>query len=163
MRPTTLTAVCSLALALPLIVPGAARGQQRAVSQLVREINAALAANPTPSGSYQLSLDASGKFIAEKSDATGVLARWEMYFEDLGSVVQTTSGQVYLECTDEVGRCARQTCKGVYENFAGCVRADGVWRAHYSDALELKYRYDTRAMRTLEAAFGELLSQDLGR
>jgi len=151
-----------LALALLLVVPGGALGQRRAVGELVREINAALAANPTPSGSYQLSIDAAGKFVAEKTDATGVLVRWEMYLEDLDSVEQTTSGQVFLNCSKELGRCARQSCNGVYENFTGCVRGDGIWRAHYADALELEYRYDTRAMRTLEAAFDELLLQDLG-
>ena len=163
MRAKTCTAICSFALTSLLLAPGPVWGQNRGVSHLVREINEALAANPTPSGSYQLSLDASGKFIAEKTDAEGVVARWEMYFEDLGSVVQTTSGQVYLKCSDAVGRCARQSCNGVFENFTGCVRGGETWRSHYSDALELEYRYDTRAMRTLEGAFEELMAQDLER
>lgn len=163
MRIKTRTAVCSLALSLVLVLPSVALGQQRAVGELVTEINAALAANPTPSGSYQLSIDSFGRLVAEKNDATGVLARWEIYFEDIGSVVQTTSGQVYLNCADEVGRCARQTCNGLYQNFTGCVRADGsALRTRHSDALELEYGYDTRAMRALATAFEELLSHDLG-
>lgn len=163
MRAKTRTAVCSLALSLLLALPGVALGQQRAVGELVREINEALAQNPTSNGSYVLSIDSTGKLVAEKRDDTGVLARWEMYFEDIASVTQTDGGQVYVNCSEDVGRCARQTCNGAVANFVGCVRERGaVTRESYSDALELEYAYDTRAMRTIRAAFDELLAHDFG-
>jgi len=59
MRTRTLTAVCSLALSLLLVLPGVALGQQRAAGDLVREINEALAANPAMHGSYEISIDGS--------------------------------------------------------------------------------------------------------
>ncbi|MFV1986126.1 MAG: hypothetical protein ACC682_02505 [Gemmatimonadota bacterium] len=163
MRTRTLSAVCSLALSLLLVLPGVALGQQRAAGDLVREINEALAANPAMHGSYEVSIDGSGKLIAEQSDASGVVSRWEMYFEDIESVTQTDAGQVYLNCSDDVGRCARQVCNGVIANFDGCVREDGAARrSTYSDALELQYQYDTRAMRVIGEAFDGLMSLDLG-
>jgi len=163
MRVTKRTAVSSLALSLLLALPGVALGQQRSVGELVGEINEALAQNPTSSGAYQLSIDSSGRLVAEKRDNTGVLSRWEMYFEDIASVAQTDGGQVYLNCGDDVGRCARQTCNGAMANFVGCTRQSGAaGRRSYSDALELEYAYDTRAMRAIKAAFDELLMHDLG-
>lgn len=163
MRVKTLTAVSSLALALLLVLPTVALGQQRAVGEIVREINGALAANPTSNGSYSVSVDGSGKLVAEKSDASGAFLRWEIYLEDVKSIQQTDSGQIYLNCTEDVGRCARQTCNGVVANFNGCVRGQGSAReSFYSNALEIGYEYDTRAMRTLEAAFHDLMSLGLG-
>ncbi len=163
MRTRTLTAVCSLALSLLLVLPGVALGQQRAAGDLVREINEALAANPAMHGSYEISIDGSGRLVAEQRDASGVVSRWEMYFEDIESVTQTDAGQVYLNCADDLGRCARQTCNGVIANFSGCVRGNGnASRSSYSDALELEYQYDTRALRAIGEAFDGLMSLDLG-
>lgn len=163
MRSKTLTAVCSLALSLFLVLPGVALGQQRAAGDLVREINEALAANPTMSGSYEISIDASGKLVAQQSDGSGVVSRWEMYVEDIKSVTQSDAGHVYLNCSDDVGRCAKQTCNGVVANFDGCVRGSGTARrSTYTDALELEYAYDTRAMRTIGQAFDGLLALGLG-
>ena len=163
MRVKTLTAVSSLALSLLLVLPGVALGQQRAVGEIVREINGALAAKPTSNGSYSISDDGTGKLVADKSDSSGAFLRWEIYLEDVKSIQQTDSGQVYLNCNEDVGRCARQTCNGVVANFAGCVRGEGATRqSFYSDALELAYEYDTRAMRTLEAAFHDLMALGLG-
>ncbi|MDH3734198.1 MAG: hypothetical protein OEU54_11725 [Gemmatimonadota bacterium] len=163
MRVKTLTAVCSLALSFLLVLPGVALGQQRAVGELVGEINGALTQNPTSTGSYQISIDGSGKLVAEKSDGSGTFMRWEIYLEDVESVTQTAAGQVYLNCSEDVGRCARQTCDGVAAGFSGCVRGDGAARrAVYSDALELEYEYDTRAMRSLGEAFDNLMALGLG-
>ena len=163
MRTWTRTTVCSLALSLLLVLPGVALGQQRAIGQLVSEINEALSQNPAPTGLFHLEIDGSGKLIAEQRDDSGVVARWEMYFEDIASVTQTTAGQVYVNCADDVGRCVRETCNGVYVNFLGCARARGEAEGtRYSDALVLGYGYDTRAMRTIEAAFEDLLSHDPG-
>lgn len=163
MRVKTLSAVCSLALSLLFVLPSVALGQQGAAGDLVREINEALAANPTSNGSYAISIDGTGKLVATKRDASGELARWEMYFEDVASVEQTDTGQVYLNCDDGVGRCAKFVCNGVVANFAGCVRGDAAAaRAVYSDALELEYAYDTRAMRTIAEAFDGLMALDLG-
>jgi hypothetical protein len=163
MRFKTQSAVCSLALSLLLVFPGVALGQQRAAGDLVREINEALAANPTMYGSYEISIDAGGKLVAQQRDGSGVVSSWEMYVEDIKSVTQTDTGQVYLNCSDDVGRCAKQTCNGVVANFDGCIRGSGAAvRSSYSDALELEYAYDTRAMRTIGAAFDGLLALDLG-
>jgi len=163
MRVKTLTAVCSLALSLLLVLPGVALGQQRAAGDLVREINEALAENPAMHGSYEISIDNSGRLIAEQSDGSGVVSRWEMYFEDIESVTQTDRGQVYLNCGDDVGRCAKHTCNGVVANFAGCIRGNAAGsRNSYSDALELEYEYDTRAMKSIRDAFDGLMALDLG-
>lgn len=164
MRARTRTAVCSLALSLLLVLPSVAQGQ-RAVGELVGEINEALARNPSPNGAYQLRLESDGVLVAEQRDGTGVISRWEMYLEDIGSVSQTRAGQAYLECADDLGRCVRHTCNGVYVNFAGCVRngSAAVAGPRYSDALELQYAYDTRALRSIASAFDELLMHDLGR
>lgn len=163
MRVKTLTAVCSLALSLLLVLPGVALGQQRATGDLVREINETLAQNPTSSGSYAISIDGSGKLVAEKSDASGTFLRWEIYLEDVASVTQTGSGQVYLNCDEDVGRCARVTCDGIVANFSGCIRGEGAARrSAYSDALELGYSYDTRALRSLADAFDDLMALGLG-
>ena len=162
MRVKTQTAVCSLALSLLLVLPGVALGQQRA-GELVGEINAALAANPTPQGAFRIDIDSSGKLVAEQRDATGVIATWEIYMEDIESVTQSDAGHVYLNCGGDVGRCAKQVCNGVQENFTGCVRGNGAARhSRYSDALELRYGYDTRAMRSIAAAFDGLMALDLG-
>ena len=162
MRVKTQTAVCSLALSLLLVLPGVALGQQRA-GELVGEINAALAANPTPQGAYRIDIDSSGRLVAEQRDATGVIATWEIYMEDVESVTQSDAGHVYLNCSGDVGRCARQVCNGVVENFTGCVRGQGAARrSSYSDALELRYAYDTRALRTIAAAFDGLMALGLG-
>jgi len=164
MRVSTRTAVCSLALSLLLALPSVALGQQGAAGELVREINDALASNPSLYGTYQLRVGPNGLLVAEVSDANGVVSRWEMYAEDIVSVTHTRSGQVYLNCDEDLGRCARQTCEGVFENYAGCVRARGsAERPRYSDALELQYGYDTRVLRILDEAFGELLSLSMGR
>ena len=163
MRAKTRTAVCSLALSLLLVLPGVALGQQRAVGELVREINDALASNPSPYGLYQVELEANGLLVAEISDDAGPFARWEMYVEDLVDVTQTRSGQVYLVCDEEYGRCARQVCDGSFANFAGCVRDGDGARVRYADALELQYGYDTRVLRALDRAFEELMMHDLGR
>lgn len=165
MRVTTRTAVCSLALSFLLVLPGVAQGQ-RAVGELVGEINEALAQNPAPGGTYQLRLESNGVLVAEKNDGTGVVSRWEMYLEDIEGVSQTRTGQAYIACAGDLGRCVRQTCNGVYRNFDGCVRATAASvrsTPRYSDVLELQYAYDTRALRTIEAAFDELLMHDLGR
>lgn len=162
MRVQARTAVCSLALSLLLALPSVALAQQRPVGELVREINDALASNPSPYGQYQVRMGPEGLVVAEVRDGDGVVSRWEMYAEDIVSVTQTTSGQVYLNCDEDLGRCARQTCDGVYENFVGCVRAQSPTRPRYADALELQYGYDTRVLRILEAAFDELLMHDLG-
>ncbi len=164
MRAKTRNAVCSLALSLLLALPSVALGQQRAVGELLREINDALASNPSMHGLYQVRMGSAGLLVAEVSDDRGVISRWEMYAEDISSVSQTRSGQVYLNCDEDLGRCARQTCDGVFQNYAGCVRArGGPALPRYSDALELQYGYDTRVLRILESAFDELLMHDLGR
>lgn len=163
MRVRTRTAVCSLALSLLLVLPSVAQGQ-RAVGELVGEINEALAQNPTSSGAFQLRVESNGVLVAEQRDGTGVISRWEMYLEDIASVSQTRAGQAYLECADDLGRCVRQTCNGVYANFSGCVRGTSAAAdPRYTDALELQYAYDTRALRTIQTAFDELLMHDLGR
>ncbi len=162
MRAKTGKAVCSLALSLLLALPSVALGQQGAAGELLREINDALASNPSADGLYQLRIGAQGALVAEVSDDAGVVSRWEIYAEDIVSVTQTRSGQVYLNCDGDLGRCARQTCDGVYENFVGCVRGDGASRPRYSDALELQYGYDTRVMRILDSAFDRLMALNLG-
>jgi len=164
MRVTTRTAACSLALSFLLVLPSVAQGQ-RAVGELVGEINEALARNPSTTGAYQLQLESNGVLVAEQRDGTGVISRWEMYLEDIASVSQTRAGQAYLECADDLGRCVRHTCNGVYVNFSGCVRGTPAAAAgpRYSDALELQYSYDTRALRTIQTAFDELLMHDLAR
>lgn len=163
MRAKTLTTVCSLALSLLLVLPGVALGQ-RAAGELVGEINEALAENPTPHGVFQLRIESDGVLVAEQRDGSGVISTWEMYVEDIASVTQSQSGHVYVNCDEDLGRCARQVCSGVYENFVGCVRgSDGPVARRYSDALELAYAYDTRAMRAIDAAFEELLARELGR
>lgn len=163
MRVRTRTAASSLALALLLAVPTVAQGQ-RAVGELVGEINQALAQNPSPGGSYQLRLESNGVLVAEQRDGTGVISRWEMYLEDIGSVSQTRTGQAYLECAEDLGRCVRHTCNGVYVNFTGCVRGgSSAASPRYADALELQYAYDTRALRAIQTALDELMMQDLGR
>jgi hypothetical protein len=161
MRANTRTVVCSLALSLLLALPTVALGQQRAVGTLVSEINEALAGNPSPSGTFRLDIDSTGKLVAEKRDATGVIARWEMYFEDIATVAQSSAGHVYVECSDEFGNCVKETCNGAYANFMGCVRGSGSAQRR-TDALVLEYGYDTRAMRSLKGAFEELLMHDLG-
>ncbi len=162
MRANARTAVCSLALCLLLAVPSVALGQQGGAGELLREINDALASNPSADGLYQLRLGSQGALVAEVSDDAGVVSRWEIYVEDIVSVTQTRSGQVYLNCDGDLGRCARQTCNGVYENFVGCVRADAASGPRYSDALELQYGYDTRVMRTLDSAFDRFMALNLG-
>ena len=164
MRVTTRTAVWSLALSLLLVLPSVAQGQ-RAVGELVGEINEALAQNPSPNGAFELRLESNGVLVAEQRDGTGVISRWEMYLEDIESVSQTRTGQTYVECAGDLGRCVRQTCNGAYVNFNGCIRGSPAAAAgpRYADALELQYAYDTRALRAIEAAFDELLMHDLGR
>ncbi len=163
MRARSRNAICSIALSLLLALPSVALGQQSAAGELLREINDALASNPSVYGTYQLRAGSNGLLVAEISDATGVLSRWEMYAEDIVAVDQTRSGQVYLQCSEDLGRCARQTCEGEYANYDGCVRSrNGSSRPRYSDALELQYGYDTRVLRILDAAFDELLSLNLG-
>ena len=163
MRAKSLTAVCSVALSLLLVLPGVALGQQR-TGELVREINDALGANPTSTGAYAISIDGSGKLVAEKRDASGVLSRWEMYLEDISSFSLTDSGQLYLNCDEDLGRCVRVQCNGVVANFSGCVRGTGSAReTMYTDALELAYQYDTRARRTLAEAFDGLMAMGQSR
>lgn len=162
MRAKIGKAVCSLALSLLLALPSVALGQQSAAGELLREINDALASNPSADGLYQLRMGAQGALVAEISDDDGVVSRWEIYAEDIVSVTQTRSGQVYLNCDEDLGRCARQTCDGVYQNFAGCVRARGASRTRYSDALELQYGYDTRVMKILDSAFERLMALNVG-
>ncbi len=163
MRAKTGTAVCSLALSLLIFLPGVAHGQ-RAVGELIGEINEALARNPSPGGGFQLRVESNGVLVAEKRDGTGVVSRWEMYLEDIESVEQTRAGQAYVRCSGDLGRCVRETCTGEYVNFEGCVRGRGpaMVAPRYTDALEIQYAYDTRALRTIEAAFDELLMHDLG-
>lgn len=163
MRVRTRNAACSLALSLLLVLPSVAQGQ-RAVGELVGEINEALAQNPSSNGAYQLRLESNGVLVAEQRDGSGVISRSEIYLEDIASVSQTRAGQAYLECADDLGRCVRHTCNGVYVNFNGCVRGSGTAAsARYSDAVELQYAYDTRALRSIQNAFDELLMHDLGR
>ncbi|MCG8466822.1 MAG: hypothetical protein MJB57_01235 [Gemmatimonadetes bacterium] len=163
MRAKSRNAVCSLALSLLLALPSVALGQQSAAGELLREINDALASNPSVYGTYQLRLGPNGLLVADIADENGVVSRWEMYAEDVVSVTHTRSGQAYLNCDGDLGRCARQTCDGAFTNFEGCVRTrSGASRPRYSDALELQYGYDTRVLKVLDAAFDELLSLNLG-
>lgn len=162
MRATSRNAVCSLALALCFALPSVAQGQQGAIGGLLSEINDALASNPSLQGTYQLRMGSNGLLVAEINDGSGVLSRWEMYAEDIVSVTQTRSGQVYLHCDPDLGRCARQTCNGEFQNYSGCVRGSGTAAPRYSDALELQYGYDTRVLRLLDGAFERLMSTNLG-
>ena len=158
MRINTRTAVCSLALTVLLALPGVALGQQDA--GVIREINDALASNPSLGGTYQLRQGAEGSGVVEIRTEDGVVGRWEFYPEDIVSFSQTRSGQVYLHCDPDLGRCARQTCDAGFANFAGCAEGSGVAATRYSDAVELHYGYDTRVMRALEDAFDRLIAMN---
>ena len=160
MRGKTCTAVCSLALTLLLALPSVALGQQGAAG-IVSEINDALASNPSSSGLYQLRMGANGSLVAEIRDGDDVVGRWEIYAEDIVSVTQTRSGQVYLNCDEDLGRCARQTCDNGFADYVGCAAGSGQTRVRYSDALELHYGYDTRVMRILDDAFDRLMALDM--
>lgn len=165
MRAHARTALGLAALAFLSLAPaGALWGQQRAIGQLVGEINEALAGHPAEAGAFQVRLLADGVLEARRTDASGVVERRAIYFEDIASVTQTRRGHVFVECDEDLGDCAKQTCFGEYANWIGCTRAGRAAAEpslRLSDVLVIEYAYDTRAYRQLEAAFDELLEYDL--
>lgn len=147
-----------------LATAGSLWGQQRGIGQLVGEINEALADHPPEGGAFQLQLLPDGVLEARRTDASGVVERRAIYFEDIAAVTQTRRGHVFLVCDEDLGDCAKERCFGEYANWIGCRRAGRATAQpslRLSDVMVLEYAYDTRAYRQLEAAFEELLEYDL--
>lgn len=151
-------ALGALGTALPV------HAQERPIGELLREINDELARHPADGGAFQVDLLEGGVLEARRTDATGVVERRQIYFEDIASVTQTRRGHVFLVCDEELGDCAKEDCFGEYANWRGCTRAGGTSAPsvrRLSDVLVIPYAYDTRAYRRLETAFEELLAYDL--